>query len=326
MNLWVLKNNLAYLFALSKVPAHVIRKGGYRIIVVFHRILSEDEALDYGLHPAMHTTLENFRRVLDELSCLGKYVGLETMMEGGDVKETLIAVTFDDGWVDNYTNAMNELYRRNIPATLFITTGNIESGAMHWTEEVTIKFRKRQLRDPEKSGDVLRFFLEMVPGRNRGTIHDFVESIKYIDAEKRRDIIKKFYRQMDCSDESLEGHMLSWEQIVKMKSKGISLGSHTHNHLILKGAEGGEIAEELETSRRLIKTRTGEDAMMFSYPNALYDSTSWRYLRETGFRYGFAIDNRRVPRDISQYYIPRFIVYNDIIKRLQARFMHVPGF
>lgn len=61
-----------------------------------------------------------------------RYVSLDEMVEeiqkhGSDSAKT-VAVTFDDGWVDNFTHALPILKALSVPATFFCTTDHIHRG------------------------------------------------------------------------------------------------------------------------------------------------------------------------------------------------------
>jgi peptidoglycan/xylan/chitin deacetylase (PgdA/CDA1 family) len=45
--------------------------------------------------------------------------------EAGEIPQKTLAITFDDGYQDNYTNAFPILEQYGIPATIFITTGDL---------------------------------------------------------------------------------------------------------------------------------------------------------------------------------------------------------
>lgn len=47
--------------------------------------------------------------------------------QGSEPAKTVV-LTFDDGWVDNFTHAFPILKRLSIPATFFCTTGHIQKG------------------------------------------------------------------------------------------------------------------------------------------------------------------------------------------------------
>lgn len=74
-------------------------------------------------------------------------VSLEELVKGvqeGTLEDRCVAVTFDDGFLDNYTNAFPVLQRYGIPATFFVSTqfidesGNAESEARFCTEQLRV--------------------------------------------------------------------------------------------------------------------------------------------------------------------------------------------
>ena len=52
---------------------------------------------------------------------------MTTRVLQGTLNGRCLAISFDDGFVDNYTNAFPVLQRYNIPATFFVSTGFIDS-------------------------------------------------------------------------------------------------------------------------------------------------------------------------------------------------------
>ena len=53
-----------------------------------------------------------------------------------DVPPRAVAITFDDGYRDNYEVAYPALRRFNLPATIFLATGAIETGIRLWHDRV----------------------------------------------------------------------------------------------------------------------------------------------------------------------------------------------
>ena len=53
-------------------------------------------------------------------------------LQRGRTPERLVSITFDDGYEDNYRNAFPILERYGLPATVFLTTGSIDSGEPLW--------------------------------------------------------------------------------------------------------------------------------------------------------------------------------------------------
>ena len=69
---------------------------------------------------------QNFR-------CVSLSVLLDDLARG-EIPPRTVAVTFDDGYRNNLTEALPILRRYNVPATLFITYGFVANGRMLWPE------------------------------------------------------------------------------------------------------------------------------------------------------------------------------------------------
>src|SRR5262245_3857474 len=77
-------------------------------ILMYHRVVEPAE-VDYPLQPGMYVTPETFRKQLEFLSRHTAIVPLEELVaqiaRGQEIPPRTIAITFDDGWVDNYQHA-----------------------------------------------------------------------------------------------------------------------------------------------------------------------------------------------------------------------------
>lgn len=106
--------------------------GERAMIVAFHRIddrypddpisLTVDAFRDFCLFFKRHFEIVTLDALLDDLE------------EGRSISRKL-AVTFDDGYLDNYTTAAPILSELSIPATFFIATGFIGSDRVPWWDE-----------------------------------------------------------------------------------------------------------------------------------------------------------------------------------------------
>lgn len=94
-------------------------------ILIYHQV-----GVDLGRE--MEVSTEVFASHLDWLQAHGQIVHLETAVERrGDVNaDRLFVLTFDDGFRDVYQNAFPLLREREIPFTLYLTTGPIDTGGV----------------------------------------------------------------------------------------------------------------------------------------------------------------------------------------------------
>lgn len=74
---------------------------------------------------------------------------------------------------------------------------------------------------------------------------------------------------------------LRWVQVDEMLESGLlTLGVHTHRHRDLRGLSPHHIEEELDTSDRLVESRTGTRPRHFAYPKGHWDPVAEDLLRE----------------------------------------------
>ncbi|MDQ4041255.1 MAG: polysaccharide deacetylase family protein, partial [Actinomycetota bacterium] len=104
-------------------------EGTRALVVGYHRIVPDFEALRDRVIPSLLTSTTTFERQLALLSRSYRIVPLEDVVavlagrsSGG---RDVCAVTFDDGYADFAEHALPVLRRLGIPATLYVATGHV---------------------------------------------------------------------------------------------------------------------------------------------------------------------------------------------------------
>ena len=97
-------------------------RGGRSIVLCYHSI-----------HPTAPYTTVTPRRFRQDLEWLGEHAELVTLRElmsfayrETDAPRPRVAITFDDGYEDNLTDAVPILLELSVPATFFVTVGAVE--------------------------------------------------------------------------------------------------------------------------------------------------------------------------------------------------------
>jgi peptidoglycan/xylan/chitin deacetylase (PgdA/CDA1 family) len=104
------------------------------LILMYHRI-AEVDIDPWGLC----VTPQNFAEQLAVMQNWGRPIGLQQLNrehQHGKITPRSIALTFDDGYVDNLDRAKPLLETYNIPATVFVSTGYLGCQREFWWDEL----------------------------------------------------------------------------------------------------------------------------------------------------------------------------------------------
>ncbi len=91
------------------------------VVLLYHRVSDE-------LRDSLTVGIEQFDRQMEWLSHHHQIVSIVDVIRGNvprDATRPVIAVTFDDGYLDNYEHAVPILLRHRVPAAFFVSTGMI---------------------------------------------------------------------------------------------------------------------------------------------------------------------------------------------------------
>ena len=103
------------------------------IILCYHRVTELDS--DPQL---LSVTPKNFREQLEVLRRLYNVARLRDWIseEGKSTRLTVVVITFDDGYADNFHEALPLLREADCPATVFVTAGKIDDEEEFWWDEL----------------------------------------------------------------------------------------------------------------------------------------------------------------------------------------------
>ncbi len=94
--------------------------GQQNIILLYHSVC---EDLDFPTSAGTNVSPENFEWQIDFLNRHFEIISLEKM--GKSKIRRTAAVTFDDGYADNYLTAFSILQKYSVPVTFFLTVGMV---------------------------------------------------------------------------------------------------------------------------------------------------------------------------------------------------------
>ena len=254
-------------------------------ILYYHRVNDEDDAFFEAV------STRAFGGQMQYLARHHKVASIPEIMrhlEESESTETLIGITFDDGYRDNYENAFPILQRYGLPATIFLTTGSIDSGEPLWFERLAeaVKRTTREYLDLEI--DVpRRFWMRTLPERVLSGRQIFLLLRSLEDAE-RKQRLAEIWKQLGMPSQSeRRNKMLTWEQVRLMKAHGIDFGGHTVTHPFLSRLTCSAADWELSECKRRIEEELQQRVLYFAYPNGREEDigpSNTELVRAAGYR------------------------------------------
>jgi peptidoglycan/xylan/chitin deacetylase (PgdA/CDA1 family) len=324
------------------------------LILLYHRVTQLP--LDPQL---LCVSPENFE---EHLRILNKYynpVSLQDLIEllgARKIQRRSVVITFDDGYADNLYNAKSLLERYSIPATVFVTTGNIGLGCEFWWDEVERIFllpgklpkelsliinSQEYHRNLGKASeyteqDYRRFrqwnVLEAEIPTERHTIYlALCKLLRDLPVKQRNAIVSAIRTWSGKPAGRRQTHMaLSADEVRQLAAGGlVGIGGHTVNHPVLGSISQEEQTYEIHQSKFDLEAILGYPIRSFSYPfggRSDYSLDTVRITKEAEF--GCACSNfpGKVQYGTDPYQLPRFLVRNwtgsEFERRLKTFWSH----
>lgn len=243
------------------------------LILMYHAVVDENHSYERWTHVHAVQFAEQMRYLRQNYSVLPLSEVVHRMACGKEIPPYSAVVTFDDGFRNNYSVAFPILREHGVPASIFLTTGFIESGDLNWPDQVFITLRGA----PAGHIDLADFGLgiieiDSIESRDDATSRILVIA-KQMRVEQKNQMLASIYHQVrgpgfvrpDFTDDFSP---LTWEECRTMQASGlVEFGAHTVNHEILSQLPSNDLKYEIECSYRTILESLGLEKAAFAYPN-----------------------------------------------------------
>jgi peptidoglycan/xylan/chitin deacetylase (PgdA/CDA1 family) len=310
------------------------RRAGAGLVLVYHRVA------DLPVDP--WSVCVSPAHLAEHLEILARYARLlhagdlvQRVAAGADSKRA-VAVTFDDGYADLLHAARPLLEQAGVPATMFITTGAIDSREEFWWDAVERALLHDRPLPPRLRlplghatgewpvGDALRGAAPAAgacawrawdpPPAQRAAVYVAVwNALLGLATAARSRAVAELLAWAGLDAYARPSHRTLREQELRALAAGdlVEIGAHTVTHPVLAALPPAEQDAEVIGSRDTLRSTLGRNVRTFAFPFGKPEHVGSRAgaaVRAAGFTTAFLNVTGTVTRDTDRYAVPRVFV------------------
>lgn len=294
--------------------------GGRLSVLIFHRVLARPDALLPG-----EPDMRRFHNVVSWLSRWFNLLPLDhavLQLRSGTLPARAAAISFDDGYADNYHHALPVLRHHRVPATFFVSTGFLDGGRM-WNDSLieAVRRSERPVLDLRASG------LGQLPihttQQRLQAIHALLSHAKYLEPGQRRRVVDQVTSQAGAA--LPHDLMMRPDQLIGLRDAGMQIGAHTVSHPILERITDHQARWEISCSKQVLEAQLGSAVTLFAYPNGKpgpdYSERHVAMVREAGFLAAASTSPGAANGDSDPFQLPRFTPWDQTRNRFALRLL-----
>lgn len=284
-------------------------------VAMFHRV---DHAIDPAIGPQTSVTPDSFERFIARAKKQVDLVSLDDLVAATNRRkassEKLMAITFDDGFLDNLSLASEVLRVWNVPWTLYVCSGLVDRSIVPF-EYFISNYCGADCNLPSE-------VLAKTFGESASDPTDLKESqfkqlkshLKHATLEVRQQLLARL-RDDYPGISRQHPPVLSVKHIREMAADpNVTIGGHSRNHLLLTSQSVDVLHRELSIDRDLLSQWTGSAVTHFAYPYGGHNEQVVAAVEAAG--YGTAVTT--IPQEIRSrrlhyFRIPRIEISSDAI-------------
>jgi peptidoglycan/xylan/chitin deacetylase (PgdA/CDA1 family) len=281
-----------------------LRRRGAVTVLTFHRVLDDAEFRRTCSLPGIVVRRRTFAKLAAYVAAKFEAVDLAQPIEAPP-RRVPVMFTFDDGWKDNFTNALPVVRQHKIPATIFVCPGLVGRTLPFWPEVIASLLGASS------------------PPVSRADIEQLIETLKTYSTERREQFIARLYElhaPVNGKDASNGDRTVSWDDIREMDAAGVRIGCHTHTHQILTTVPAQTARQEIRESKDAIEGALRKRCELFAYPNGNSSAATRRILADAGFTAAFTTERGAWTGDSDPMTIPRMNVCESNVVGLTGQF------
>ena len=302
---------------------------------MYHRVAEED------IDPwSLRVTPQHFAQHLEILRKHTQPVSLKQLAQAhreGNIPDRAVAITFDDGYANNFYQAKPLLEKYEIPATVFVTTDYLDQPREFWWDELeqvllqpgqlpqqlslTIEGQQHQwdlgeARNYSQSEAWENRNLQAWKSQPGSRLHFYYcvwQQLQPLSPEQRQLLLAeiKVWANHQLSASRLTHRPLTIAELPQIEAGGIiELGAHTVSHPLLSEQSIVVQQQEITQSKIALEKLLNHPVNSFAYPFGAYRDETVPIVERAGFDCACSTVETTVWQKSDRWQLPRFEVQN----------------
>jgi len=298
------------------------------VVLMYHRVLTPDERRAAGSHPALIVDRDTFAR---QMAFVKRHFTVLSIAQFAAHVEhrrpfppSSCIITFDDGWRDNYANAVPILAGLRLPSLIFLPMNYIGQPRVFWQEALVQLLGcaialVRQHADRRPAIDALlapvglSAVLDIADAEPKPELIAVVTMQKHLTRERVERLVADLAMTLEVSQQQLSvaDGFINWQQVEEMRRRGVSFGGHGIDHLLLTHVDEATVEAEVTGSKHELDARLGELVPTFSYPNGYCTPGVAATVRNAGYKLAFIAQGGPVTCDDDPWTLRRVNIHQN---------------
>lgn len=238
-------------------------------VLMFHRVLPERQITQPNAYSTFGTLIsqEYFEVVLSLLTDNGfQFVTVSEIAQHSDT-DKLVALTFDDGYSDNFEFALPQLQNFNATATFFPVVNPCRNNTVLPLDIYYQCIDEMNLPQNERA--------EYITGTTKKNFY-------WAEPEKQLEILNSLFNKLP---QNSRVNYMSSENLKQLSGSGFEIGSHgmTHSLLIADYMDEEKALNELQKSKQWLEAVTGLPVTAYCFPAGRYNAKIIEFAKQVGY-------------------------------------------
>jgi peptidoglycan/xylan/chitin deacetylase (PgdA/CDA1 family) len=304
------------------------------LVLMYHRVAEPDTDIwNLAVSPAH---FEQQLRVLRQAGPVIAAAELAARLRAGTLPRRSIAITFDDGYPDNYLTASPLLARYGLPATFFLISGLVGQAQEFWSDELAalvllaerlpatlaltlpdghhlaadlaaealltpaLRQQHQRWRAPESAP----------PTRRAALYYALWQRLQPLPAPAQQLVLKQLRAWAGQPASLSPAHQsMTLSQLRELNANPLfTIGAHTTTHPALAYHPAAVQAHEMAASRQALQAAIGQPVELLAYPYGSCTPETCALAAEAGFRAAFttaahAIGPTSAPHNLGRFQV-----------------------